>query len=253
MTDWKQFAVTAEQMITLDEQVISNYGVQLIQMMENAGRNLADFARRMLKGDVSGKTIFILCGSGNNGGGGMVAARHLHNWGAKVQVVLAAEPNRLKDIPAQQWRTMNALGLVTHSQSLPQTSLIIDALLGYGARGDPRPPISEWINGANSSGAPILSLDLPSGLNATTGLPGTPCITATATLTLAIPKTGLFVEPARAYIGELFLADIGIPPNVFRDLFPAFVNDSLFESDTVIKISGTGSMRRPTPPKSGAT
>lgn len=241
--DWKQFAISADQMRQLDDMAISKYGVQLIQMMENAGRAVAELARHILGQTTAGMNVNVLCGPGNNGGGGMVAARHLHNWGVKVQVILAAEPNRLKEIPAQQWRTMKAMGLVANSQSLPQASLIIDALLGYGANGGPRPPISKWINRANSLGAPILSLDLPSGLNATTGLPSTPCIVATATLTLAVPKTGLFAESARPYVGELFIADIGIPPKVYRYFFPALGSITLFGSDSGIKIFGSAKPR----------
>jgi NAD(P)H-hydrate epimerase len=76
--------ITTQQMVEVDRLMIEAYDIQLIQMMENAGRNLAELGRRMLGGDVRSKRIAVLCGAGNNGGGGMVAARHLHNWGADI-------------------------------------------------------------------------------------------------------------------------------------------------------------------------
>lgn len=237
MNRWSEQALTAEQMALVDERAISEYGVKLIQMMENAGRQLASLALKLLDEHVMGESITILCGPGNNGGGGMVAARHLHNWGAKVSVILAANPKNLKRIPAEQWRTIVALGLVAENEEPPSASLVIDSLLGYTGKGNPRAPISIWIDRANNSKIPILSLDLPSGLDASTGNVGDPCITASATLTLAMPKTGLFVQNARRFVGELYLADIGIPPIVYNDLFPGFRQNAFFESDSLVKIS----------------
>ena len=91
-------------------------------------------------------------------------------------------------------------------------------MIGYSLRGAPRPPISDMILRANESGIPILSLDLPSGLDATTGKAHEPCVVAERTLTLALPKKGLLVEGARRYVDELFLADIGIPPSFYAEL-----------------------------------
>jgi NAD(P)H-hydrate epimerase len=92
--------LTTEQMIEVDRLMIEEYGILLIQMMENAGRNLAEQARRMVGGELTGRRIVVLCGRGNNGGGGMVAARHLNNRGAMVEVVLAGDPAGLKEVPA---------------------------------------------------------------------------------------------------------------------------------------------------------
>src|SRR6266508_4939309 len=96
--------LTTNQMIEVDHLMIEEWGITLIQMMENAGRNFAELARRQMGGIVQGKRVAVLCGNGNNGGGGMTAARHLHNWGAHVEVILLGNENRLKDVPAQQWR-----------------------------------------------------------------------------------------------------------------------------------------------------
>lgn len=196
--------------------MIETYGIALEQMMENAGRNLADQARQMLGGRVADHQITALCGGGNNGGGGMVAARHLHNMGADVSVVLASDPNKLRDVPGHQWSILRSIGLDRAKIDLNSSALILDALLGYGSKGDPRPPIKDWIERANACGIPILSLDAPSGLDTTSGKPGQPCIRAEATMTLALPKTGLLMPQAKEFVGRLYLADIGVPPELYR-------------------------------------
>ena len=174
----------------VDELMVKAYGIALLQMMENAGRQLAALARRLLGGTVTDRRIAVLCGAGNNGGGGMVAARYLHNWGVKVQVQLATEPERLKDVPAHQWRTARVLGLDTRgTPDFAQADLIADALIGYGLTGSPRPEAAEWIERANAAQRPILALDTPSGLDVNSGMPGQPCVRANATLTLALPKS----------------------------------------------------------------
>ena len=214
-------SVTAAQMAQIDRRAIHGYGIGLIQMMELAGRNLASLARDMSGGSVEGREIVVLCGTGNNGGGGMVAARSLHAWGARVQVVLTGPEDALKPVPKRQWRILERVGLAVRSRNDPQSEspdLIIDAIFGYGFRGKPRRRAARWIEWANAQGCPVLALDLPSGLDATTGIPSAPCVRATATLTLALPKTGLRAPEAQAFVGEVVLADIGIPPEVYRAL-----------------------------------
>ena len=212
-------AITTEQMRRVDELMVEAYGIALLQMMENSGRQLAALARRLLGGTITDRRIAVLCGAGNNGGGGLVAARYLHNWGARVQVQLASEPERLKDVPAHQWRTVRVLGLDTRvTPDLAQADLIVDALIGYGLTGSPRPEVAEWIKRANAAQRPILALDTPSGLDVTTGMPGQPCVRANATLTLALPKIGLLTEAARSYVGQLYLADIGVPLELYQQL-----------------------------------
>lgn len=227
--------LTTPQMVEVDRLMIEEYQIELIQMMENAGRNLAELARRDLGGLVAGKSIALLCGAGNNGGGGFVAARHLHNWGANVSLILAFDPSRLKEIPAHQWRILMQMGLDSNQEpDLPKADLILDALIGYGLSGDPRQPVAGWIEKANKAGRPILALDAPSGLDTTSGIPGNPCIKAAATLTLALPKMGLLTREAKDYVGDLYLADISVPPKLYRHLGVEVPN--LFEKDTILKI-----------------
>lgn len=230
-------SLTTEQMAEVDRLMIEEYGILLIQMMENAGRNLAEQARRMSGGCVTDRRIVVLCGVGNNGGGGMAAARHLHNWGADVRVKLVADPSRLKDVPVHQWRILQTMGLSSVADpDLTLVDLILDAMIGYGLTGDPRGAVSEWIDRANASGHPILALDTPSGLDTTSGIPGQPCIRANATLTLALPKIGLLTQQASPFVGDLFLADIGVPPELYRRL--GIEIGPVFAEDTIIPISG---------------
>ena len=227
-------ALTTEQMREVDRLMEEDYGISLIQMMENAGRNLAALGRRTLGGAVAGKRVLALCGLGGNGGGGMVAARHLANWGADVDVILAGDESRLKAVPAHQWAIVRRLGLDVEDADPAAADLVLDAMLGYGTRGDPRPPIASWIKRANASGTPVQALDAPSGLDTTSGRPGQPCIRAIATMTLALPKTGLLSPEAADHVGELYLADISVPPALYADM--GLDLGAIFEKEAILKL-----------------
>jgi len=208
--------LTAEQMAEVDRLMVEEYRISLPQMMENAGRQLADLARsRFLGGDPRRQKVVVLAGSGGNGGGGLAAARHLHNWGAAVEIILTRPLPELEEVTARQARVLTAMGVKISSagqgQELPEADLILDALIGYSLRGSPRGRVADLIELCNQESGLTLSLDLPSGLDATTGETPGPCVDATRTLTLALPKRGL-----RGYAGELYLADIGIPNEVYR-------------------------------------
>ena len=229
-------ALTTIQMIEVDRLMINEWGITLMQMMENAGRSFAELARRRLGGTVEGSRIAVLCGNGNNGGGGMTAARHLHNWGARVDVILVGNETRLKEIPARQWQVSCKLGITRSTVDLSNTDLIMDAMLGYGVKGNPRPPLADWIHLANESKLTILSLDTPSGLDTTTGAPGAACIHASATLTLALPKTGLLTLTAKPFVGDLYLADIGVPPELYAAPSLGLQVISPFREETIVKL-----------------
>ena len=228
-------ALTTVQMAEVDRLMIEEYGILLIQMMENAGRNLAEQARRMLGGGLAGHRIVVLCGRGHNGGGGMVAARHLHDRGALVSTKLVGDPVGLKEIPAHQWDILQVMALTqADDPDLAQADLILDAIIGYGLSGDPRGEAARWIRQTNEAQRPILALDAPSGLDTTTGAAGDPCIRATATLTLALPKVGLLSPAARPVVGDLYLADISVPPELYRRL--ELDIDPIFGEDTIVRI-----------------
>jgi len=213
-------ALTSDQMVEVDRLMIGTYGIQLVQMMEHAGRNLADLAQALLGGDVQDRPILTLAGRGNNGGGGLVAARHLANRGAEVQVALARDIEAFRGIPARQLHALLAMGVSVMTAGdgweLPSADLILDALIGYGLSGDPQGATASLIQLANSHPAPILALDAPSGLDAGTGRVYHPCIRADVTMTLALPKAGLYAAPQ--VVGDLFLADISVPPILYEEL-----------------------------------
>jgi NAD(P)H-hydrate epimerase len=232
-------ALTTEQMIEVDRLMIEEYGILLIQMMENAGRNLAEMARRMLGGQLDGRRVIVVCGRGNNGGGGMVAARHLNNRGAMVSVKLIGDSAGLKEIPGHQWDILQMMALTqADDPDLGQADLIVDAIIGYGLRGNPRGTTAEWIKRVNASGRPILALDAPSGLDTTTGTAGKPCIKANATLTLALPKVGLFSPEAIDAVGQLYVADISVPPALYERL--GLSVGALFEVDAIAHVGNRG-------------
>ena len=213
-------SITADQMREVDRAMVEDYGIWLTQMMENAGRSLAHLARtRFFHGEPAGKRALVLVGMGGNGGGGMVCARRLHNWGAQVQVVTPSPIPEIEGVPGVQLGILQRMGVpVSHgsdSPDLPEADIVIDAIIGYSLRGAPAGAAARLIRTANAHEAPVLSLDVPSGVDASTGSVTEPSIRATATITLALPKTGLHAAAAVRYVGELYLADIGVPPQLY--------------------------------------
>jgi NAD(P)H-hydrate epimerase len=214
--------VTTEQMQEVDRLMVVEYSITLLQMMENAGRGLATLARQLLDGDILDRPVVVLAGRGNNGGGGLCAARHLLNWGAAVQVVCSYPADAYRGAPAEQLAALHAMGAplawAEEGWELPPADLLIDTVIGYGLRGDPRGPARNLLQLANSSAAPILSLDTPSGVDTGSGVCYTPYIRAAATLTLALPKSGFRQPDAAAACGDLYLADIGVPAELYAQL-----------------------------------
>lgn len=221
-------AVTAAQMAEIDRVAIEEYGIGLEMLMENASRQIAHAARVCLGGSVVGKRIVALAGHGSNGGDALGAARHLLNWGGLVTGVVAGSPERLRPVPRRQFDILAAMAsrpqptrLATRDElmdadaltaELERAELIIDGLLGYSVSGAPRGEIAALIRLANRSRAPILAIDLPSGMHPDTGEPLGVAVRAAVTVTLALPKVGLLTTPSRNLVGELLLTDIAIPP-----------------------------------------
>lgn len=203
--------ISAAEMRVLDRNA-QHFGISVLDLMENAGRAVADIARR----DVSatGKRILFVCGAGNNGGDGFVAARHLAKE-AQVTVLLARPPDqigteetrtnfaRLKDIRILE-------GLDRSEEAMAEADLIVDALLGIGVEGALREPYATLIREMNASGKPILSVDVPSGLGAD--------VVAKPTITVSMydAKEGMTPENS----GTIRVADIGIPAQVARTIGP---------------------------------
>lgn len=206
-------AVTAEEMRAVDRVTIEDVGVDLLQMMENAGRTLAGTLREARN---STERVVVLAGNGGNGGGGLAAARHLANHRIPVEVVLDRDPERLDGAVAHQHGILEEMGVTigVGPRSLPaQCGVVADAVIGYGLTGAVRGAPRELVGWTDGVSAPVVSLDVPTGIDATTGeVPGE-AVEPTRILTLALPKTGL-AETA----GDLELADISVPAAVYDRL-----------------------------------
>lgn len=232
--------LTTEQMIEVDRAMIEDYGIELIQMMENAGRSLALVAKlRFLQGAPAGRRVTVLAGPGGNGGGALVAARRLAAWGAEVQVFLTAG-DRMTPVPAHQLGILRSMGLsVQPADALVpdlDTALILDGMIGYALNGDPRGSAAASIEWANGHRAPILALDAPSGVDTTTGQVFNPAIKAEATVTLALPKEGLRASGVSAQVGELYLADISVPPGLYSSAALGLEVPPIFAASDVLRL-----------------
>lgn len=230
-------AITTEQMREVDRVAIEEVGPNLFQMMENAGRNLALSAIDLLGSDWQRSVIVVLAGTGGNGGGGIAAARHLANRGAHVTVAVT-DRARLGPVPTTQLDVFGGTdGRLVHLAELAGATpgLVIDALIGYSLAGAPRGTARDMIEWCGATGAPVLSLDVPSGLDSTSGAAPGVVVEATRTLTLALPKQGL----AAPQVGDLWLADIGIPVEVYRRV-GVDVAPTLFGSEYRVRLEAAG-------------
>ena len=214
--------LTAEEMREADQEAIVGFGIDVLSLMENAGSAVASLASSILGGVVGRRRVGVLVGKGNNGGDGLVAARRLHNWGVDVKVMLS-DRGAMGQVPLAQLAGVVKAGISVGGagETLGGFDLLIDSLLGYNSKGDPREPVRGMILNANASGVPILAVDIPSGLDATGGEPGDPCVTAAATLTLGFPKTGFLNAECRNCVGRLYLGDVSIPLEVYRRWSPS--------------------------------
>ena len=207
-------SLTADQQSRLDRAAVDR-GVSVLQLMEVAGWQVARWLFGMLQGRPG--SVLVVAGHGNNGGDGLVAARHLLTWGLDVEVTLVAEPDRLGELVATNLSALRALGAAVvcapdgrvDSSRLASARIVVDALLGTGVRGDPRPQQAEAI--ARLPADRTYAIDVPSGLDATTGAPGRPTVSAAGTCTLAAMKSGLWTELGARHAGSITVADIGMP------------------------------------------
>jgi NAD(P)H-hydrate epimerase len=212
--------LTTEQMIEVDRAMIEDFGIELVQMMENAGRALAHLARaRFLGGDPRGKRVIVMAGTGGNGGGALVCARRLHSWGARVTVLITKPDEGFAPVPAHQLRILGQMNVEVDVPEIPigeaSPDLIIEGVIGYSLKDAPTSMAGALIRWANAQDSPILALDVPSGVDTTTGTVFDPAIASTATMTLAFPKEGLRAPGVEAQVGELYLADISVPPSLY--------------------------------------
>jgi ADP-dependent NAD(P)H-hydrate dehydratase / NAD(P)H-hydrate epimerase len=207
------YLVTAQEMRALDRHTIDVLGIPSLVLMENAGRKVAEQIQTVYP---SQRTWLVLVGKGNNGGDGLVAARHLTDAGYQVDVLYAVDPALLTGDAAVQRDIVSRLGIPSFVYG--QTPIdwsrydgVVDALLGTGSRGTPKEPYASLIAEANGSHCRMVAIDIPSGLDADTGTIWQPCIQADWTVTLGFAKRGLYQFPGREKAGKIVVVPIGIP------------------------------------------
>ncbi|HUY23981.1 MAG TPA: NAD(P)H-hydrate epimerase [Candidatus Saccharimonadales bacterium] len=216
---------SAEQARGLDAAAV-RAGVSVDSLMALAGFQCARLAQRLLASQGGDAGVAVLAGRGNNGSDSLGCARHLSAWGHKVQVVVLADVDDPESNYARQITAAMAAGarLRYHGEGLADAlewaltgaGLIIDGLLGTGSSGPPRGMTAEAIRAINLAPATVLAIDLPSGLDATSGDNAGGCVRADATVMLATAKSGCLADAARPVVGQLWLADIGVPKGAYR-------------------------------------
>ena len=222
--------------------MIEEYGLGQSVMLENVGRSLTGLVRRLIGGNLNGQLITILAGAGHCGAAGLVAARYLTTAGAEVSIILSRPPDMLGPTATHQHRMLTRMGQVAYHQipalrlsaTLRRSVLVLDTLIGGGLHGWPTGSEAFLLQAVRQTGRPVLALDLPSGLPADGEKPPRPelVIQAKTTLALALPRLA-HAQPANfPYIGELYLADIGVPPHLYARL--GLMVGSLFGASDLI-------------------
>lgn len=219
-------SVSSEQMRQLDAAAIANYSIPSLLLMENAGSSVSQVIRR----EYDCCRVVVVVGKGNNGGDGLVVARHLQNSGYPVQVVLLEDPENLKTDPRVNYTICRQMKIpiVNLSQAVKDdelfpgfrdAELIVDAIFGVGLHSPVRGVFELAIQLVNGCQKPVVSIDIPSGLDADTGIVHGEAVRATWTITLALPKHGLYKREGPSHAGKIEVADIGIP----RELIAPFL------------------------------
>lgn len=217
-TDFVKPLFSANEMAAIDRWAIEEQQISSLELMENAGLGVV----RSVEETVPDGLIVIACGGGNNGGDGLVAARLLYEAGRDVSVLFTTDPadfrgdtkvNYLRLAELQRTTPQPTKLVLTQFSSAQLTAAagIVDAILGTGFRGELRTELVEMITTINACSIPVISVDIPSGVDATTGEVQTVAIQAAATVTFAFEKTGLSVSPGKYHVGSLKTVDIGIP------------------------------------------
>lgn len=220
-------ALTADQCREIDRRATAEYGIASLVLMENAGRGCVDTLERL----GIGGTVAILCGKGNNAGDGFVIARHLEIRGHACHVFLLSPREELRGDAATNFAILQKSDVPITEFAVPpvgpfstppylhaqlnhhagKPAWLVDALLGTGAQGEPRPPFDAAIDWMNSHAAKTLAVDVPSGLDCDTGQPSAHCVRADHTCTFAAMKIGFTQPNAKPFAGDVHVCDIGVP------------------------------------------
>jgi NAD(P)H-hydrate epimerase len=194
--------------------------------MEAAGWQVARFCDR---------AATVVCGVGNNAGDGLAAARHLHRWG-RLAGVCCVDTARLKGAAWRELEALKQIGVeVSGELSLNGAGMVVDAIFGTGLTRPPEARFAEWIDALNASRLPIVAVDLPSGLDADSGVAYAPAVQASTTVTLGLPKAGLRKRDGPGLAGEAWIADIGVPFEAYAAMGVA-VPRGLFSRSTTVRM-----------------
>lgn len=219
-------AITSDQMYKIEENGHTAIGMKRFLMMENAGHGASDFIASKFK-NIKGKRVVAVCGTGNNGGDGFVACRHLAGHGAKATVILLGDPSGIKSEEARlNWgiiEKMDSIEIIFGKElneairkRIAGAHIILDGIFGTGIRGEIREPYAAAIDLINKSRAYVLAIDVPSGFDPNTGEIHEKVVKADATITFHRMKIGLAGKTARKYAGAVHVEKIGIPPDAER-------------------------------------
>ena len=218
MTTFKRY-VSVKQIQKLDELAIKKYGIPSIVLMENAGRSVAHEVIRLVK-QRRNPQVMIVCGLGNNASDGFIAARYLINAGIKTKIFLLGTANDLKHDAATNYQILKKLKfsikevhVVDQSiiREATKADLVVDAIFGVGLNRNVAQPFLSMIEMLNRWARYVVAVDIPSGLNGTTGKMCGVCVKAHTTVTFSFPKKGFFLCAGPQHVGRIVVADIGIP------------------------------------------
>jgi hydroxyethylthiazole kinase-like uncharacterized protein yjeF len=201
--------ISIEQMRDIDRVLPKEYGISEESLMEHAGFQVADFIREEFSRNLE---FAFICGRGNNGGDGFVAARRLMSWGFDVQVYTPFDS--FSGLPGEKKQALEKIDESVFKREFPSANVYIDALLGYGLEGAPHGDVAEAVEKLNKWNAEAVCIDVPTGVDADSGQKLSPHVEADYTVTLGLPKSGLRPENS----GEIHVVDIGIPESVLKDL-----------------------------------
>jgi len=194
--------LNSAQVKQVDALAQERFGISVDWLMEGAGWQVAR---------LSPAASAVVCGIGNNAGDGLAAARHLHRWG-KLASVCCLDAGRLRGAAAGELDALRRVGIeISSDLRLDGAQAIVDAIFGTGLSRKPEGKFAEWIAAINASGLPVIAVDVPSGLDADTGVAYAPCVEAHTTVTLGLPKPGLLARDGPRVAGEVWVADIGVP------------------------------------------
>lgn len=217
----------AAEMRAMDSKAIKEYGIPGLVLMENAGRATVEVIRGWRQA-LFGQTAVIVAGPGNNGGDGLVIARHLHQAGCRVAVLALAKPEAWRGDVAVNWRIVQKLPVrlfeVADDETaricqgeFAQADFLVDAIFGTGLTRRVEGHYATVIELMNLSGLPIIAADIPSGLDSDAGKPLGSCVRAAITVTYGLAKPGQLTQPGAEYVGRLEVVDIGIPPEIVAE------------------------------------